>query len=178
MRNENEHNPIVFPITTIPGTIPLSSPAMDSICSKHGSTENRESCHVVENFSIETESGPLSASLLETKTNQIFKVLQYLGLVERGRWRRFGRVFILAIVVITWIPPTFLAICVKKNPTMSSPSGLPTILLLSGLALSHHFGALYGFKHRIRLKGNIRLAIERANFCRTCLIVKIGRAHV
>ncbi|XP_022788347.1 uncharacterized protein LOC111328221 [Stylophora pistillata] len=144
---------------------------MDSVCRENGWTENLGSCHVVENFSIETESGPLSASLHETRTNQILKVLQYLGLVEGGRWRKFGRVFILVIVVLTWIPPTFLAICVKKDPTMSSPSGLPTILLLSGLALSHHFGALYGYKHRIRLKGNIRLAIERANFCRTWLIV-------
>ena len=71
--------------------------------------------------------------------------MQYLGLVQEERWRNFGR--------------------------MSSPSGLPTILLLLGLALSHHFGAYYGFKHRKRLRRNISLAIERANFCRTCLIV-------
>ena len=145
---------------------------MDTVYSESGSTEDQKSSHVrQENSSIETERGPLSAGLRETRTKQIFKVLQYLGLVQGERWRKFGLIFILVIVVITWMPPTFLAICVQKNPIMSSPSGLPTILLLSGLALSHHFGALYGFKHRKRLERNISLAIERANFCRTCLIV-------
>ena len=158
----NEHNQQVF----------LSLPVMDTVCSESGSTEDLKSNHVrPENSSIETERGHLSAGLRETRTKQIFKVLQYLGLVQGERWRKFGLISILVIAVITWMPPTFLAICVQKNPIMSSPSGLPTILLLLGLALSHHFGALYGFKHRKRLERNISLAIERANFCRTCLIV-------
>ena len=70
-----------------------------------------------------------------------------------------------------WTPPTFLSICVAKNPIMSSPSGLPTVLLFSGLALSHHLGSLYGYRHRRRLRRNLYLAIERANFCRTAVVI-------
>lgn len=114
---------------------------------------------------------PWNADLLEKRTAQVFKVLQLLGLVVGDRSRRFGHLFILLTAVITWVPPTFLSICVANNPAMSSPSGLPTVLLFSGLALSHHFGALYGYRHRGRLRRNVYLAIERANFCRTCLIV-------
>ncbi|KAJ7388087.1 hypothetical protein OS493_039921 [Desmophyllum pertusum] len=109
---------------------------------------------------------PWNADLLEKRTAQVFKVLQLLGLVVGDRSRRFGHLFILLTAVITWVPPTFLSICVANNPAMSSPSGLPTVLLFSGLALSHHFGALYGYRHRGRLRRNVYLAIERANFCR------------
>ena len=75
---------------------------MDTVYSESGSTEDQKSSHVrPENSSIETERGPLSAGLRETRTKQIFKVLQYLGLVQGERWRKFGLIFILVIVVIT-----------------------------------------------------------------------------
>ena len=121
----------------------------------------------------ENESGkePWNADLLEKRTTQVFKVLQLLGLVTGGRSRRLAKVFMLLIALMVWIPPMSLSVCVAKDPIMASPSGLPTILLFSGLALSHHFGALYGKRHGELLRKNVYLAIERANFCRTCVIV-------
>ena len=121
----------------------------------------------------ESETGrePWMADLLEKRTTQVFKVLQFLGLVTGDRSRRLGCMLMLLISLITWIPPMFLSVCVAKDPIMSSPSGFPTILLFSGLALSHHFGALYGNRHRGRLRKNVYLAIERANFCQRCVIV-------
>ena len=127
--------------------------------SRHGQSEN------------ETGREPWNADLLEKRTTQVFKVLQLLGLVSGGRSRRLANMFMLLIALIMWIPPMSLSVCVAKDPIMSSPSGLPTILLFSGLALSHHFGALYGKRHGERLRQNVYLAIERANFCRTCVIV-------
>ena len=122
----------------------------------------------------ESETGRESwtADLLEKRTTQVFKILKFLGLVTEDRSRRLAKILkILLIALITWIPPMFLSVCVAKDPIMSSPSGLPTILLFWGLALSHHFGALYGNRHRGRLRKNVYLAIERANFCQTCAIV-------
>ena len=119
----------------------------------------------------ETGKEAWSADLLEKRTTQVFKVLQLLGLVTGGRYRMLANLFMLLIALIVWIPPMSLSVCVAKDPIMSSPSGLPTILLFSGLALSHHVGALYGKRHGERLCKNVYLAIERANFCRTCVIV-------
>ena len=121
----------------------------------------------------ESERGrePWNADLLEKRTTQVFKVLQLLGLDTGGRSKRLGNMLILLIALITWIPPMSLSVCVAKDPIMASPSGLPTILLFSDLALSHHFGALYANRHRGRLRKNVYLAIEWANFCRTCLIL-------
>lgn len=127
--------------------------------SRHGQSEN------------ETGREPWNADLLEKRTTQVLKVLQLLGLVSGGRSRKLANMFMLLIALIIWIPPMSLSVCVAKDPIMSSPSGLPTILLFSGLALSHHFGALYGKRHGERLRQNVYLAIERANFCRTCVIV-------
>lgn len=139
---------------------------------EYGSTELRLLNHdSLDSSESETGRQPWNSDLLEKRTTQIFSVLQLLGLVTGDRSRRLGNLLILLTAVITWIPPMFLSICVAKNPIMSSPSGLPTILLFSGLALSHHFGALYGYRHRGRLRRNVYLAIERANFWRTCLIV-------
>ncbi|KAK2566428.1 hypothetical protein P5673_009942 [Acropora cervicornis] len=126
---------------------------------RHGHSEN------------ETGKEPWNADLLEKRTTQVFKVLQLLGLVTGGRSRRLANLFMLLIALIVWIPPMSLSVCVAKDPIMSSPSGLPTILLFSGLALSHHFGALYGKRHRELLRKNVYLAIERANFCRTCVMM-------
>ena len=169
--HDSEKKQLLLEMATISGRFPSSFPLTDTTSSKHGSTENREFNHDTDGMSIRTEREPSNADLQDKRTDQIFKVLQYLGIVMGERARRFGRFFILSIAVTTWIPPLFLSICVRKDPIMSSPSGLPTVLLLSGLALSHHFGARYGYKHRGRLRRNIHLAIERANFCRTCLIV-------
>ena len=126
---------------------------------RHGRSEN------------EIRRGAWNADLLQKRTTQVFKVLQLLGLVTGGRSRRFANMFMLLIALITWIPSMSLSVCVAKDPIMASPSGLPTILLFSGIALSHNFGALYGKRHRVRLRKNVYLAIERANFCRTCVIV-------
>ena len=119
----------------------------------------------------ETRRQPWMADLLEKRTTQVFKVLQLLGLVTGDRSRRLANMFVLLIALITWIPPMFLSVCLAKDPIMSSPSGLPSILLFWGIALSHHFGALYGNRHRGRLRKNVYLAIERANFCQRCAIV-------
>lgn len=150
---------------------PASLPLEDATCNVSGSVEPCVLNHGSNESPSDTGTEPWNANQLEKRTNQVFKALQLLGLVTGERSRRFGLLFILFIAVITWIPATFLSICVAKNPFMSSPSGLPTILLFSGLALSHHFGALYGYKHRGRLRRNVYLAIERANFCRKSLIV-------
>ena len=138
-------------------TVSVELPSLDQ--DSHGRSES------------ETGREPRNADRLEKRTTQVFKVLQLLGLVTGGRCRRLGYMLILLIALITWIPPMSLSVCVAKDPIMSSPSGLPTILLFSGLALSHHFGALYANRHRGRLRKNVCLAIERANFCRTCVIV-------
>ena len=119
----------------------------------------------------ETGKEPWNADFLEKRTTQVFKVLQLLGLVTGGRSRWLANMFMLLIALIVWIPPMSLSVCVAKDPIMASPSGLPTILLFSGLALSHHFGALYGKRHGELLRKNVYLAIERANFCRTCVIM-------
>ena len=95
---------------------------------------------------------PWNADLLEKRATQVFKVLQLLGLDTGGRSKRLGNMLILLIALITWIPPMSLSVCVAKDPIMASPSGLPTILLFSDLALSHHFGALYANRHRGRLR--------------------------
>ena len=126
---------------------------------RHGHSEN------------ETGREPWNADLLEKRTTQVFKVLQLLGLVTGGRSRRLANMFMLLIALIVWIPPMSLSVCVAKDPIMASPSGLPTILLFSGLALSHHVGALYGKRHGGRLRKNVYLAIERADFCRTCVMM-------
>lgn len=120
---------------------------------------------------LENESEPFTADILEKRTALAFKVLQFMGLTKGERSRKLGRLFILVVAVMTCLPPTSLSICVAKNPTMASPSGLPTVLLFSGLAISHLFGALYGCRHRERLRRSIYLAFQRANFCRTCVIV-------
>ena len=145
----------------------LMKPTGTEYCTEPGSL-NHESNDHSEN---ETGREPWNADLLEKRTTQVLKVLQLLGLVTGHRSRRLGNLFILLIALITWIPPIFLSTCLAKDPIMSSPSGLPTILLFSGLALSHHFGALYVYKHRGRLRRNVSLAIERSNFCRTCVVV-------
>ena len=146
---------------------PASSPTGTEYGTEPGSL-NHESNDHSEN---ETGGQPWNADLLEKRTTQVLKVLQLLGLVTGHRSRRLGNLFVLFIALITWIPPIFLSTCLAKDPIMSSPSGLPTILLFSGLALSHHFGALYGYKHRGRLRRNVSLAIERSNFFRTCVVV-------
>lgn len=150
-----------------PPSGPLTNDENSSVNVQHPSL-NQDS-----HGSSESETGkiPWNADLLEKRTTQVFKVLQLLGLVTGDRSRRLGNMLMLLIVLITWIPPVCLSVCVAKDPIMSSPSGLPTILLFLGLALSQHFGALYGNRHRGRLRKNVKLAIEQANFCRTCLIV-------
>lgn len=134
----------------------------------YGSTDNEERN---EQSDCENESESLSADLVERRTAFALKVLRFMGLTMGERSRRTGRLFIFVISLVAWLPPTSLSICVAKNPTMASPSGLPTVLLFSGLALSHHFGVLYGYRHRKRLRRNIYFAFKRANFSRTCLIV-------
>lgn len=88
---------------------------------------------------LENESEPFTADILEKRTALAFKVLQFMGLTKGERSRKLGRLFILVVAVMTCLPPTSLSICVAKNPTMASPSGLPTVLLFSGLAISHLF---------------------------------------
>ena len=158
--------------STVSERFPASQQLLDSKYGKYGSIQllllNRDSHDLSES---ETRREPWNADLLEKRTTQVFKVLQLLGLVTGSRSRRLGNLLMLLIALITWIPPICLSICVAEDPIMSSPSGLPTILLFSGLALSHHFGALYGYRNRGRLRKNVYLAIERANFCRTCVIV-------
>lgn len=134
----------------------------------YGSTDNEERN---EQSDCENESESLSADLVERRTALALKVLRFMGLTMGERSRRTGRLFIFVISLVAWLPPTSLSICVAKNPTMASPSGLPTVLLFSRLALSHHFGVLYGYRHRKRLRRNIYFAFKRANFSRTCLIV-------
>ena len=149
--------------------VPGSGSTNDENVSVELATSNQDSLH----GRSESETGrkPWDPDLLEKRTTQVFKVLQLLGLVTGGRSRRLGNMLILLTALVTWIPPMNLSVCVAKDPIMSSPSGLPTILLFSGLALSHHFGALYANRHRGRLRENVYQAIERANFCRTCVIV-------
>lgn len=105
---------------------------------QHGSIENSGRNEVLD---CENESGP--SEVVEKRTAFVFKALQCVGLIGGERSRKFGRLFALLVSVTMWLPPISLAVCVSKNPTMSSPSGLPTVLLFPGLALSHHFGALY-----------------------------------
>ncbi|XP_068692040.1 uncharacterized protein [Montipora foliosa] len=131
---------------------------------QHGSIENSGRNEVLD---CENESGP--TEVVEKRTAFVFKALQCVGLIGGERSRKFA----LLVSVTMWLPPISLAVCVSKNPIMSSPSGLPTVLLFSGLALSHHFGALYGFRNQERLRRNIYLAFQRANFFRTCVIVTV-----
>ncbi|XP_078377870.1 uncharacterized protein LOC144661030 [Oculina patagonica] len=160
-------------MSTVSERFPASLPLMDATRNHYGSVELRVLNHDNINNETSSETGRelWNVDHLEKRTTQVFKALQVLGLVMGERSRRLGCLFIRLIAVIAWVPATFLSICVAKNPIMSSPSGLPTVLLFSGLALSHHFGALYVFRHRGRLRRNVYLAIERANFCRTCVIV-------
>ena len=58
-----------------------------------------------------------------------------------------------------------------ENPYHVFTEWLTDSVTFSGLALSHHFGVLYGYRHHERLRKNVYLAIDRANFCRTSLIV-------
>ena len=120
---------------------------------------------------FETESGTLAVELVEKRTEFTFRVLKFLGLATSQRSTRIGRLYLVFAAAVVWLPPMSLSICVAKNPTMSSPTGLPTVLLFSGLALSHNVGALYGYRHRGRLLRNIYLAFERANLGRSCVIV-------
>ncbi|KAK2566285.1 hypothetical protein P5673_009766 [Acropora cervicornis] len=126
---------------------------------RHGHSEN------------ETGKEPWNADLLEKRTTQVFKVLQLLGLVTGGRSRRLANLFMLLIALIVWIPPMSLSVCVAKDPIMSSPSGLPTILLFSGLALSHHFGALYGKRHVYLY---VRQSILPVPWLQICVIYFLG----
>ena len=139
----------------------------------HGSiNRNADSTDIDETDSIcETESGTLAVELVEKRTEFTFRMLKFLGLATSERSTRIGRLYLVFAAAVVWLPPMSLSICVAKNPTMSSPTGLPTVLLFSGLALSHNFGALYGYRHRGRLLRNIYLAFERANFGRSCVIV-------
>ena len=158
--------------STVSERFSASQQLLGSTYGEYGSIQPRLINHDSHGRS-ESETGgePWNADLLEKRTTQVFKVLQLLGIVTGNRSRRLGNLLTLLIALITWIPSICLSICMAKDPIMSSPSGLPTVLLFSGLALSHHFGALYGYRHRGRLRKNVYLAIERANFCRTCVIV-------
>ena len=148
-------------------------PVMEMSQLIHGSiNRNANSNDIDETDSIcENKSGTLAVELVEKRTEFIFKMLKFLGLATSERSTRIGRFYLVFIATVVWLPPMSLSICVAKNPTMSSPTGLPTVLLFSGLALSHNFGALYGYRHRGRLLRNIYLAFERANFGRSCVIV-------
>ena len=148
-------------------------PVMEMSQFIHGSiNRNADSNDIDETDSIcENESGTLAVELVEKRTEFTFKMLKFLGLATSERSTRIGRFYLVFIATVVWLPPMSLSICVAKNPTMSSPTGLPTVLLFSGLALSHNFGALYGYRHRGRLLRNIYLAFERANFGRSCVIV-------
>ena len=139
----------------------------------HGSiNRNADSNDIDETDSIcETENGTLAVELVEKRTEFTFRMLKFLGLATSERSTRIGRVYLVFAAAVVWLPPLSLSICVAKNPTMSSPTGLPTVLLFSGLALSHNFGALYGYRHRGRLLRNIYLAFEGANLGRSCVIV-------
>ena len=133
---------------------------------------NADSNDIDETDSIcETENGTLAVELVEKRTEFTLRMLKLLGLATSERSTRIGRLYLVFAAAVVWLPPLSLSICVAKNPTMSSPTGLPTVLLFSGLALSHNFGALYGYRHRGRLLRNIYLAFERANFGRSCVIV-------
>ncbi|XP_073235478.1 uncharacterized protein [Porites lutea] len=148
-------------------------PVMEVSQFNYGSiNSNAESNDIDETDSIwETESRPLAVELVENRTEFTFNVLKLLGLATSERSTRIGRLYLVFAAAVVWLPPMSLSICVAKNPTMSSPTGLPTVLLFSGLALSHNFGALYGYRHRGRLLRNIYLAFEQANFGRSCVIV-------
>ena len=148
-------------------------PVMEMSQLIHGSiNRNANSNDIDETDSIcENKSGTLAVELVEKRTEFTFKMLKFLGLATSERSTRIGRFYLVFIATVVWLPPMSLSICVAKNPTMSSPTGLPTVLLFSGLALSHNFGALYGYRHRGRLLRNIYLAFERANFGRSCVIV-------
>ena len=133
---------------------------------------NADSNDIDETDSIcETENGTLAMELVEKRTEFTLRMLKLLGLATSERSTRIGRLYLVFAAAVVWLPPMSLSICVAKNPTMSSPTGLPTVLLFSGLALSHNFGALYGYRHRGRLLRNIYLAFERANLGRSCVIV-------
>ena len=148
-------------------------PVMEMSQFIHGSiNRNADSNDIDETDSIcETESGTLAVELVEKRTKFTLRMLKFLGLATSERSTRIGRLYLVLAAAVVWLPPMSLSICVAKNPTMSSPTGLPTVLLFSGLALSHNFGALYGYRHRGRLLRNIYLAFERANFGRSCVIV-------
>ena len=148
-------------------------PVMEMSQFIHGSiNRNADSNDIDETDSIcETESGTLAVELVEKRTEFTLRMLKFLGLATSERSTRIGRLYLVLAATVVWLPPTSLSICVAKNPTMSSPTGLPTVLLFSGLALSHNFGALYGYRHRGRLLRNIYLAFERANLGRSCVIV-------
>ena len=148
-------------------------PVMEMSQFIHGSiNRNADSNDIDETDSIcETESGTLAVELVEKRTEFTLRMLKLLGLATSERSTRIGRLYLVFAAAVVWLPPMSLSICVAKNPTMSSPTGLPTVLLFSGLALSHNFGALYGYRHRGRLLRNIYLAFERANFGRSCVIV-------
>ena len=133
---------------------------------------NADSNDIDETDSIcETENGTLAVELVEKRTEFTLRMLKLLGLATSERSKRIGRLYLVFAAAVVWLPPMSLSICVAKNPTMSSPTGLPTVLLFSGLALSHNVGALYGYRHRGRLLRNIYLAFERANLGRSCVIV-------
>ena len=133
---------------------------------------NADSNDIDETDSIcETENGTLAVELVEKRTEFTLRMLKLLGLATSERSTRIGRLYLVFAAAVVWLPPMSLSICVAKNPTMSSPTGLPTVLLFSGLALSHNVGALYGYRHRGRLLRNIYLAFERANLGRSCVIV-------
>ena len=148
-------------------------PVMEMSQFIHGSiNRNADSNDIDETDSIcETESGTLAVELVEKRTKFTLRMLKFLGLATSERSTRIGRLYLVFASTVVWLPPTSLSICVAKNPTMSSPTGLPTVLLFSGLALSHNVGALYGYRHRGRLLRNIYLAFERANLGRSCVIV-------
>ena len=148
-------------------------PVMEMSQFIHGSiNRNADSNDIDETDSIcETESGTLAVELVEKRTKFTLRMLKFLGLATSERSTRIGRLYLVFAAAVVWLPPMSLSICVAKNPTMSSPTGLPTVLLFSGLALSHNVGALYGYRHRGRLLRNIYLAFERANLGRSCVIV-------
>ena len=160
-------------MTSISDRTTQPMPVMEMSQFNHGSiNRNADSNDIDETDSIcETESGTLAVELVEKRTEFAFRMLKLLGLATSERSTRIGRLYLVFAAAVVWLPPMSLSICVAKNPTMSSPTGLPTVLLFSGLALSHNFGALYGYRHRGRLLRNIYLAFERANLGRSCVIV-------
>ena len=160
-------------MTSISDRTTQPMPVMEMSQFIHGSiNRNADSNDIDETDSIcETESGTLAVELVEKRTEFTFRMLKFLGLATSERSTRIGRLYLVFAAAVVWLPPMSLSICVAKNPTMSSPTGLPTVLLFSGLALSHNVGALYGYRHRGRLLRNIYLAFERANLGRSCVIV-------